>query len=170
MTSLRLAAAAAALPALGAAALAAPPPPIQVSPKSGPQPITRNAFVGQVEARFAAADTNHNGSMDLAEITAATQRELELARKLVAQQLQIRFRQLDTNKDGQLSPAEFNAMAGPIRTVETPQQLLQKLDTNHDGKVSMEEYRAPEVDKFNRADANHDGVVTPAEAAASARK
>ena len=66
--------------------------------------------------------------------------------------------------------AEFMAAAGPIRTVESPQQLLQKLDTNHDGKVSMEEYRAPEIDKFNRADANHDGVVTPAEAAASVRK
>ena len=170
MTSLRFTAAAAALLAPGAAALAAPPPPIQVSPKSGPQAITRNVFIGQVEARFATMDTNHNGTADLAEMTAQQQRELDMARKLVAQQLQMRFRQLDTNKDGQLSPAEFNAMAGPIRTVETPPQLLQKLDTNHDGKVSMEEYRAPEIAKFNRADANHDGVVTPAEAAALVRK
>ena len=167
MNYLRFACAAALLP-LSAAALAVPPQPIQVSPKSGPQAITRNVFLGQVETRFATGDTNHDGSIDLAEVTAAMQREVETAKKALAQQLQARFKQLDTNRDGQLSMAEFMAMAGPIRAAETPQQMLQKLDTNHDGKISMDEFRAPEIAKFNKADLNHDGVVTPQEARAAA--
>ena len=78
MTSLRFAAAAALL-ALSSATMAAPPPPVVVAAKNGPQPISRNVFVGQVEARFAAADANHNGAIDLAEMTGVMQRELDTA-------------------------------------------------------------------------------------------
>lgn len=167
MTSLRFASAAALL-ALSSVALAQKPRPVQVPSAQGPQPIKRSVYLGTVETRFATIDTNHNGSIDAAEMAVEQQRELQMAKNAIGQQLQQKFRQLDTNKDGQLSLAEFMAMAPPIRTNETPQQLLQALDTNHDGKVSLDEFRAPEAAKFDRVDTNHDGVVTPAEEAAAA--
>ena len=166
MTSLRFLAAA--LLAFSAAALAQKPPAVQVPSAQGPKPVTRAAFLGNVETRFATIDTNHNGSIEPAEMTAEQQRELQAARNALAQQFQAKFRQLDTNKDGQLSLAEFMAAAPPIRTNETPEQIIQALDTNHDGKVSADEFKAPEIAKFNKADLNHDGVVTPAEEQAAA--
>jgi hypothetical protein len=81
----------------------------------------------------------------------------------------MKFRQLDTNHDGQLSLSEFMAIQPQVHASESPDQMLQRLDTNHDGKVTAEEFRAPDLAKFNAADANHDGIVTPAEALAYAR-
>lgn len=152
-----------ALPASGA-------PAAQAKPAQSAQIPTRAALTKNINESFKAADTNGDGTLSVQEVSATEAKVLKQRVAMARQRMEQEFAKLDTNKDGQLSPAEFNAMAGPIRTVETPQQLLQKLDTNHDGKVSMEEYRAPEIAKFNRADANHDGVVTPAEAAALVRK
>ena len=134
------------------------------------KPVTRSDFLKNVDGRFAMIDTNHNGTIEPAEMAAEQQRELQVAKTAITQQLQQKFRQLDTNKDGQLSLAEFMAAAPPIRTNETPQQLMQALDANHDRKVSADEFKAPEIAKFNRLDINHDGVVTPAEQAAGNRK
>ena len=172
MTNFRFTVAAAIL-ALSSAGFAQKPPAAQVPSAQGPKPITRSAYLGNVEARFAIIDKNHDGSVDAGEMAAEQQRELQLAKNALAQQLQARFKQLDTNKDGQLSLAEFMAAAPPIRTNETPQQLLQKLDANHDGKVSADEFKAPDLAKFDRIDTNHDGVVSVQEqqaAAAAARK
>lgn len=160
-----------ALMAVSSAAFAQKPPTLQVPSAQTPKPITRSAYLGNVETRFATIDKNHNGSLDKGELAAEQQRELQLAKNVMAQQFQAKFRQLDTNKDGQLSLAEFIAMAPPVRNAETPDQLIQKFDTNHDGKVSAEEFKAPEAARFDRADTNHDGIVTPQEdLAASARK
>ena len=134
------------------------------------KPVTRSDFLKNVDGRFAMIDTNHNGTIEPAEMAAEQQRELQVAKNAITQQLQQKFRQLDTNKDGQLSLAEFMAAAPPIRTNETPQQLMQALDANHDRKVSADEFKAPEIAKFNRLDTNHDGIVTPAEQAAANRK
>ena len=80
------------------------------------------------------------------------------------------FVELDANKDGKLTLDEFLAAAPPIKTAETPEQMLQRLDTNHDGKVSIDEFRAPQLATFNKVDANHDGVVTPAEFQAAQKR
>ena len=158
MRSFTLAAAAAL--ALGSAAAAQNPA----------KPVTRTDFVKNLDANFARVDSNHDGSISPAELGVEQQRELTRAKGLIQSQLQARFKQLDTNKDGQLSAAEFAAMAPNIRTAQTPQQALQALDSNHDGKLSADEFRAPQLAKFNKADANHDGTVTPAEMQAASGK
>jgi hypothetical protein len=132
------------------------------------KPISRNDFVKSVDSRFNTMDTNHDGKVTRDELTAELQRELQQANARIAQQLETKFRQLDTNKDGQLSLKEFMAVQPGLHSNETPEQMMQRLDTNHDGKVSVDEFRAPDLAKFNAADANHDGVVTPAEAQAYA--
>ena len=143
----------------------------QTAPAAAPKPITRAAYVKTVDSRFGAIDVNHDGIITKAELVAEQQRELQQMAARIRQQLEARFRQLDTNKDGQLSLQEFIAAAPPLRTAQTPDQMIQQLDTNHDGKISAEEFRAPELAKFSRVDANHDGVVTPDEIkAAAARK
>ena len=139
--------------------------------QNAPKPVSRADYVKNLDSNFARIDSNHDGSLSAAELGTEQQRELGLAKNALQQQAQARFKQLDTNKDGQLSPAEFAAIAPTIRTSQTPQQALQALDSNHDGKLSADEFRAPQVAKFNKADANHDGTVTPAEAkAASGQK
>ena len=155
---------------LGSEAAAQRPGPSQASPPSGPRPVTRSAFMGTIETRFASVDSNHDGNLSNAELAAEQQKEMQQARSALNQQLSAKFKQLDTNKDGQLSLQEFLAAAPALRTAEGPDQIRQRLDTNKDGKISLEEFRAPEIAKFDKADANHDGTVTPAEMKAVAGK
>jgi len=132
------------------------------------KPVSRADYVKTVDGRFNQIDSNHDGKISKEELVAQQQRELQLAKSKIAQQLQVKFKQLDTNKDGQLSLQEFMAAQPPIRTSETPEQLLARFDSNRDGKISAEEWRGPELAKFNRIDANHDGIVTPDEMKAAA--
>ncbi len=133
--------------------------------------ITRTSVSSQLDTNFAAADTNHDGSLSLSEIQALQAKELSTLEAQVQAKLQAAFKQLDTNKDGQLSFREFAASAGAIKANETPQQVLQKIDANHDGKLSAAEFKGPRLAAFDRIDANHDGVITADEARrASAQK
>lgn len=147
--------------AIGAAAM--------VQAQSG-KSITLSEYIKAVDARFNALDANHDAKITKEELAAEQQRELEQAKARLAQELEAKFKQLDTNKDGQLSLQEFMAIAPPVRTSETAEQMLARLDANHDGTISAEEFRAPEIAKFDRVDTNHDGVVTPAEQAAARAK
>lgn len=152
--------------AVAAALLSAGTPALAQAQK----PLAKTDFIKNVDARFNAMDTNHDGVVTRAELAAELQRELNQARQLATQKLRQQFNQLDTNHDGQLSFAEFSAVIGNIRSAETPDQKLQELDSNHDGKISAAEYRAPELARFNRIDTNHDGVITQAEIEAANRK
>ena len=134
------------------------------------KPVSRADYVKNIDARFGAVDTNHDGKITREELVAAQQRDLQQANAKIRQDLEAKFRQLDTNKDGKLTLDEFLAAAPPIKTAETPEQMLQRLDTNHDGKVSIDEFRAPQLATFNKVDANHDGVVTPAEFQAAQKR
>jgi hypothetical protein len=134
-----------------------------------PGPITRAQFLNQLNSAFAAMDTNHDGSVSVAEVEAAQARDLQKAQAAARAKLETEFRQLDTNHDGQLNLQEFEAIA-TVHATSTPQQIVQQFDTNHDGKISPAEFNAPRLQQFDRADTNHDGVVTPAEAAAAAKK
>lgn len=125
--------------------------------------ISRTEYMKEVDASFARIDTNHDGVISPAEMAAEQQRELQQAKAAVEQQMRAKFNQLDTNHDGQLSFQEFMAAAPPLRTNESPEQVMKALDTNHDGKISAEEFRAPRIAKFNQLDTNHDGVISPAE-------
>ncbi len=135
------------------------------------KPVTRTDYIKSIDARFNMIDANHDGKISKEEMAAEQQRELQQAKVAIAKKMEDQFRQLDTNKDGKLSLQEFMAAAPPVRTSETPDELVARLDTNHDGKVSADEFRAPELAKFNRIDTNHDGVVSPEELrAAQGRK
>jgi Ca2+-binding EF-hand superfamily protein len=130
---------------------------------AAPKPITRSGISSTLDSTFAAADANHDGSLNIAEIQAVQARDLQQVTAQLRARLQVNFRQLDTNKDGQLSFAEYAASAA-VKPNETPAQVLQKLDSNHDGKISAAEYKAPRLALFDRADLNHDGMVTVDEA------
>jgi len=138
--------------------------------QNAPQSVTRAAIAAQVDGAFAGADTNHDGSLNEAEIQALENSELQKVQASLRARVQAQFKALDTNKDGQLSLAEFSAMTPSVKVTESPAQVIQKLDSNHDGKISAAEFKAPRLAVFDRADTNHDGVVTPAEAQAAAGK
>jgi Ca2+-binding EF-hand superfamily protein len=158
MTSRVLAAAVSIL--LGSAALA----------QNAPQPVSRATVAAQADSGFAAADTNHDGSLNMAEVQALENSELQKVQAALRARAQAQFKALDTNKDGQLSLAEFSAALPTVKVAETPAQVIQKIDTNHDGKISAAEFKAPRLAVFDRADTNHDGTLTPAEAQAAAGK
>lgn len=139
------------------------------APAQQAKPVTRSEFLNNVMARFNVIDANHDGKITRDEIIAAQQRDLRQANAKLRQSLEAKFRQLDTNHDGKLSLEEFLAAAPPVRSAQTPDQILQQLDANHDGKISLDEFRAPQLAAFNEADTNHDGIVSPAEAQAYAR-
>ena len=134
------------------------------------KPVARADYIKTVDTRFNAIDTNHDGKVSRDEMVAAQMHDLQAAKGALDKKLQEAFTRLDTNHDGKLSLAEFMASEPPLKTAQTPDQILQQLDTNHDGKISPDEFRAPELAKFNKVDANHDGIVTPAELQAANRR
>jgi len=136
----------------------------------GPQQVTRAEFAKTIDGRFAAVDTNKDGSLTKAEIAAAQARALQQAQAIEAQRIEAEFKKLDTNKDNQLSLAEFKAAAPTMKSAESPEKMIEGLDANKDGKVSAAEYRAQPLANFDKADANHDGILTAAEIAATRRK
>lgn len=149
------------------AAVAVSPAFAQAPKPAGPQNVTRASMISQLNAAFAANDTNHDGYLSASEVQAAQARDLAKVQAAARAQLEAQFKQLDTNHDGQISLQEFEALA-TVHARQTPQQVLQQYDTNHDGKISPDEFKAPRLRMFDKADTNHDGVVSPAEAAAAA--
>jgi len=141
-----------------------------VASAQGPQPVARTAVAAQIDTAFAAADTNHDGVLNVAEMQALQAKETQGLQAALRAQAEARFKQLDTNKDGQLSLAEFYAAIPSVKANQTAQQLIQQLDANHDGKLSVDEFKTPRLAQFDRADANHDGTLTPAEAQAAQGK
>jgi Ca2+-binding EF-hand superfamily protein len=140
------------------------------APAQAPQQISKADFTKNIDSRFAALDTNKDGSVSKAEIAAAQASALKQAQAVEEQRLEAEFKKLDTNHDNQLSLAEFKAAAPSVSAAETPDQMLAALDTNKDGKISAAEYRAQPLANFDRADANHDGILTAQELAASRKR
>jgi len=101
---------------------------------------------GRGAARFEQVDTNKDGKVSLAELTAS--RETWLT-------------QIDTNKDGVATQAEIEASMASHRQ-ERVQKMFERDDANKDGKLSREETRMPSA-FFEKADANKDGALTLAE-------
>jgi Ca2+-binding EF-hand superfamily protein len=97
-------------------------------------------------ARFGEVDTNKDGKISLAELTAS--RETWLTR-------------IDTNKDGVASQAEIDASFQAGRQ-EHLQKRFERDDANKDGRVTRDESHMPSA-WFERADSNKDGALTLAE-------
>lgn len=137
---------------------------------SGPQPITRTAFMQKIDQVFVVADANKDGFADRAELESAQAKELNARKAFVLKQREAAFRQMDKDNNGQLTLQEFNAAiaAIPIKADATP--VLDRFDTNKDGKVSLAENRAPALAQFDRADTNKDGTLSVAEQKAAAAR
>jgi Ca2+-binding EF-hand superfamily protein len=101
---------------------------------------------GRGAARFEHIDSNGDGKVDLAELTAS--REGWLTR-------------VDTNKDGVASQAEIEASMASKRQQHL-QKMFEREDANKDGRLTREETRLPSA-WFEKADANKDGALTFAE-------
>lgn len=131
---------------------------------TGPQPLSRDAYLQRIDRVFAAVDTNKDGFTDKKEIEVAETKALGVRKAQIINQREAAFKKLDTNKDGSLSLTEFNAplVAQPLpKANATP--MLTRLDTNKDGKVSAAENRAPAQARFDRLDTNKDGTLSPEE-------
>jgi len=132
---------------------------------------TRATLVKQTDGAFKSIDTNSDGTLNAAELTAA---EGKVQQQRIAQlrgRAEAEFTKLDTNKDGQLSKAEFMAVA-PQTSSAKPNgaAIVTTLDKNKDGKVTADEFRAPRLAAFDRIDANHDGTLSTAERQAAQKR
>jgi hypothetical protein len=155
---------------IGSALIALAAPALAQAPAANAQAgnVTRTQIVAELNAAFGRVDTNKDGTITVAEATAAQERvtaeRLAEESKFVA----ARFAKLDTNKNGSLSLAEFKAAAPPIR-LPSGQQVVSVLDANKDGMVTAAEFQAQRLRMFDTLDTNHDGTVTQLERQAAAQ-
>lgn len=104
------------------------------------------AHAGRGAARFEQIDSNKDGKISLAELTASRESWLT---------------QVDTNKDGVATQAEIDASMASKRQ-EHLKKMFEREDANKDGRLTREETRMPSA-WFEKADANKDGALTLAE-------
>jgi len=161
LLSIALAAPAAAVAPAAAPATGAAAPAAQSVP-------TRAAIVRNLDTTFKGLDSNGDGFLSTAELSAAEAKGLQQRQAAVRARVEAEFNKLDTNRDGSLTKAEFLA-ATPQAKAGNPSNLLAQLDKNKDGKVSADEYRTPILSRFDRADTNKDGTLSPAERQAAAK-
>jgi hypothetical protein len=96
--------------------------------------VSKEEFQTERERRFAATDTNRDGTIALEEYLAEFRARLMLSSPppdIVSKQLaqtEVRFKALDSNKDGRISPAEF---------LHSGWKMFDEHDYNRDGAVSM---------------------------------
>jgi Ca2+-binding EF-hand superfamily protein len=155
-----------------------------------PEPLARRVYEAAVAQIFAAADTNRDGSVTLAEFQAIIGARKEQA-------IQERFAAIDTDRNKSVSYAEFSAwqralgslvlaedaggaggagqvaeliryQPGRSRDSEVIAGLLEPLgatvitaaNTDYDGGTSLAELTAYEDKRFDALDANKDGWLT----------
>lgn len=146
-------------------ATAAPAPARTAAPAAAPaQNPTRAGVIKNLDSTFKAIDTNGDGTLSAAELSAAESKVQQERITMLRSRVDGEFTKLDTNKDGVLSKAEFMA-AAPSAPTTAPNgaALLSNLDKNKDGKVSADEYRGPILARFDALDTNHDGTISAAE-------
>lgn len=100
---------------------------------------TRNSAIAKLDAEFKATDTDGNGTLSLAEVTA-------------------RMGKMSAGTK-QLDPVHAKRVAG---------LWFQSADRNRDGKVTRDELRGLMIAVFDRYDLDHDGKITPIERAKAA--
>jgi Ca2+-binding EF-hand superfamily protein len=100
---------------------------------------TRASAIAKLDAEFKATDTDGNGTLSLAEVSA-------------------RMGKMSAGTQ-QLDPVHAKRVAG---------LWFQSADRNKDGKVTRDESRALMIAVFDRYDIDHDGKITPIERAKAA--
>jgi Ca2+-binding EF-hand superfamily protein len=124
-----------------------------------PQPISRTAFIAQMDAQFGKMDADKNGQL--------TRAEIEQVQKLAAvAEAEARnralFAELDKDGNKQLSAAEFaKLVTDPPPAIAAP--MLSREDGNRDGQVSLVEHRTATLANFDRIDTDKNGIVSVAE-------
>jgi Ca2+-binding EF-hand superfamily protein len=113
---------------------------------AGDEGCNRAHTKGRGAAHFTEIDTNKDGKINLAELTAS--RESWLTK-------------VDTNKDGVATQAEIDT-ASQAGRAEHAKARFERDDANKDGRLTREETRMPSA-WFEKADANKDGALTLAE-------
>lgn len=158
-------------------------------PKS---PITRAEVKAKVDARFNAADTNHDGVLTRAEFDAARAQMKAQFEARMKERADARFTAMDADKNGQISKAEYDDARAARKAKweearadgQRPHRgmrhgmhhdmrgmrggpgggdLFARMDANKDGKVTLAEAEAGPLAHFDKADANKDGTLTPEE-------
>jgi Ca2+-binding EF-hand superfamily protein len=156
-------------PATAAQAKPTTAAPAKPAPAAKPAP-TRAAVLKGLETNFKAMDTNGDGTLSSAEISAAEAKAIQQRVGALRTRVEGEFTKLDTNKDGILTKAEFMAAAPTApATAPNPTNMMGQLDKNKDGKISLDEYRAPVLARFDSADTNKDGTISQAERQAAAK-
>lgn len=153
------------------------------------KPVKRARFDKAVSAMFAAADTNRDGQVTLAELRAVLEAKRDEA-------IRARFGKIDTDRNRQISFDEFAAWqralgsavmadgsgVGPVAETLPPplgddsdDRILERLveplsatliagaDADYNGGVSLDEVLAHERKRFDAADTDKDGALSAEE-------
>ena len=122
--------------------------------------ITQAELRAHAEARFAAADTNNDGSLSSEELLA----------NRVGNKADRMLKRFDADGNGQLSAEELEAAADD-RMGKRAKRMMARLDADKDGKLTLDEMNAARdpAKMFERLDTDDSGSLS-AEEFAKARK
>ena len=180
----------------GTVAMAQPVPPAPPAPPAPPMAdhvMTRAETVQMVRDHFARFDSDRDGAITTAEMTAlhGMHRDGDGQRMMVHKgpmhDPNAAFDRLDTNRDGAISRDEFakaheqriekrivkrekikearrDGKPGDMREHRMGgARMIVMADTDKDGRITLAEAEAMALRHFDRMDSNHDGQVTPDE-------
>lgn len=128
------------------------------------QPMARADMMAKVDQRFAKMDTNGDGTIDAAEMTAHRE-----AMKAARAEKRAAMSEADKARMEQRRAAMKERKAERVAAGEAPREKrakggwLARVDANGDGMITREEFTAPAMQRFDKMDANNDGIVTPEE-------
>lgn len=138
------------------------------------QPMARADMMAKSEQRFVKIDTNSDGTIDAAEMSAHRQAmKAARAEKLAAMSEEDRAKMEARKQERRAAMkerrAEQAASTDGAGEQRTKRGWLARIDADGDGLITREEFTAPAMKRFDRFDADGDGIVTPEERAAGRR-
>lgn len=138
------------------------------------EPMARAEMMAKSEQRFAKIDTNGDGTIDAAEMSAHREamkaaRAEKLAAMSEEDKAKMEARKQERRAAMQERKAERINSADGASEQRAKRGKLVRFDANGDGLITSEEFAAPALQRFDRLDADGDGIVTPEERAAMRR-